>query len=68
MAPMFIREGQQKPNPSTDSEVGLLARAHNWKMQVDVNQQLIFPPEIAATTLRLDLALWSLFTEDCVHY
>lgn len=28
-------------------------------MLVDIGQQLIFPPEIAATTLRPDLVLWS---------
>ncbi len=33
--------------------------ARDWKMLVDVGQQLIFPPEIAATTLRPDLVLWS---------
>ena len=33
--------------------------AQDWKMLVDIGQQLIFPPEIAATTLRPDLVLWS---------
>ncbi len=33
--------------------------ARDWKMLVDVGQQLIFPPEIAATTLRPYLVLWS---------
>ena len=28
-------------------------------MLVDISQQIIFPPEIAATTLRPDLVLWS---------
>ena len=58
--PIFIREGQRKPNhPSTKSETGQLAMARDWKMLVDIGQQLIFPPEIAATTLRPDLVLWS---------
>lgn len=33
--------------------------ARDWKMLVDIGQQLIFPPEIASTTLRPDLVLWS---------
>lgn len=33
--------------------------AWDWKMQVDIGNQLIFLPEIAATTLRPDLVLWS---------
>ncbi|TWW66492.1 hypothetical protein D4764_20G0005240 [Takifugu flavidus] len=31
----------------------------DWKMLVDIGQQLTFPLEIAATTLRPDLVLWS---------
>ena len=59
-APIFIREGQKKPNhPPTKSEAGQLAIARDWKMLVDIGQQLIFPPEIAAPTLRPDLVLWS---------
>ncbi|KAK0138754.1 hypothetical protein N1851_024697 [Merluccius polli] len=49
--PIFIREGQRKPNhPSTKSETGQLAIARDWKMLVDIGQQLIFPPEIAANS------------------
>lgn len=59
-APTFIREGQRKPkHPPTEPEVGKLALAQDWKMIVDIGQQLVFPPEIAATTLRPDLVLWS---------
>ncbi len=56
----FIREGQTKPNyPPTKPEAGKLAMARDWKILVDIGQQLVFPPEIAATTLRPDLVLWS---------
>lgn len=59
-APTFIREGQKKPkHPPTKTEAGQLAMARDWKMLVDIGQQLIFPPEIAVTTLRPDLVLWS---------
>ena len=56
----FVREGQKRPNhPPLQSEVGQLTRARDWKMLVDIGQQLVFPAEIAATTLRPDLLLWS---------
>ncbi|KAL6471530.1 hypothetical protein MHYP_G00201800 [Metynnis hypsauchen] len=59
-APTFTREGQEKPNhPPTKQEAGQLAMARDWKLLVDICQQLIFPPEIAATNLRPDLVLWS---------
>lgn len=58
--PTFVREGQKKPNhPPLKPEVGQLAMARDWQMLVDIGQQLIFPAEIAATTLRPDLVLWS---------
>ena len=31
----------------------------DWKMLVDIGQQLIFPPEIASTNLRPNMVLWS---------
>ncbi|KAL7867202.1 hypothetical protein AOLI_G00150160 [Acnodon oligacanthus] len=58
--PTFIREGQKKPNHAPAKlEAGQLDMAWDWKMLVDIGQQLIFPPEIAAATLRPDLVLWS---------
>ena len=56
----FIREGQKRPkHPPTKPETGHLAMARDWKMLVDIGQQLIFPPEIASTNLRPDMVLWS---------
>ena len=37
----------------------LLNADRDWQMRVDLDQRLIFPPEIATTTLRLDPVLWS---------
>lgn len=60
-APTSIREGQKKPHyPPTKPEAGQLAMARDWKMLVDIGQQLIFQPGIASTTIRPDLVLWSL--------
>lgn len=33
--------------------------ARDWKMKVGLDQKLTFPSEIATTTLRPDLVLWS---------
>lgn len=35
-----------------------LQGASNWKMHVNLDQRSIFPPKIAASTLRPDLVLW----------
>ncbi|KAL6460680.1 hypothetical protein MHYP_G00306460 [Metynnis hypsauchen] len=60
MAPTFTQEGQKKPkHPPTKQEAGQLAMARDWKMLVNIDQQLIFSPEIAATNIRPDLVLWS---------
>ncbi len=40
-------------------EITLLDTARDWKMQVDLDQKLRFPPEIITTNLRPDLILWS---------
>ncbi|KAK9523107.1 hypothetical protein VZT92_019529 [Zoarces viviparus] len=59
-ATAFVREGQKAPkHPSTKRETGQLIMARDWKMLVDIGQQLIFSPEIAATNLIPDLVLWS---------
>lgn len=57
----FVREGGAKTNRSalTSTEHCRLHSASDWKMLADVGQRLVFPPEIAATTLRPDLVLWS---------
>lgn len=60
MAPTIILKGQKKPNHApTVPEVGHLAKARDWMLLVDISQQVIFPPETAATTLSPDLVLWS---------
>ncbi|KAJ8014448.1 hypothetical protein DPEC_G00040330 [Dallia pectoralis] len=56
----FIPEGEKRPNyRPIRPETGQLATARDWKMLADLGQQLNFPPEIAVTTLRPDLVLWS---------
>ncbi|CAJ1055818.1 uncharacterized protein LOC121852521 [Xyrichtys novacula] len=59
-ATTFVREGAKVARScSTPSERGQLRLACDWRMMADIGRQLVFPPEIATTTLRPDLALWS---------
>ncbi|KAI2662986.1 2,3,4,5-tetrahydropyridine-2,6-dicarboxylate N-succinyltransferase [Labeo rohita] len=55
----FVRAGQLPTKPTTKMETNLLESARDWKMQVDLDQRLSFPPEIISTNLRPDLILWS---------
>lgn len=55
----FVRAGQRPVKPAMRVEGTLLDVAWDWKMQVDLDQQLKFPPEILTTNLRPDLILWS---------
>lgn len=54
----FVRAGQLPAKSSARMEATLLVSARDWKMQVDPDQKLIFPPEISTTSLRPDLVLW----------
>lgn len=55
----FVRAGQRPVKPAMRVEGTLLDATRDWKMQVDLDQQLKFPPEILTTNLRPDLILWS---------
>ena len=55
----FVRAGQLPAKPPARVEATLLDLARDWRMQVDLDQKLIFPPEIITTSLRPDLVLWS---------
>lgn len=55
----FVREGAKVTRTSsTPSERGQLCSARDWKLLLNIDRQLVFPPEIATTTLRPDLVLW----------
>ena len=55
----FVRAGQQPVKSSARVNTTSLDHARDWKMQVDLDHKLVFPPEIITTTLRPDLILWS---------
>jgi len=50
---IFLHPGDQPPSKgvNTNSRPGKLEAARDWKMLADLDQPLIFPPEIATTNL-----------------
>ena len=54
----FCRAGEKKKGQA-DKEQGLLATANDWQLAADVHCQLKFPSEIAVTTSRPDIVIWS---------
>jgi len=58
---IFLHPGEQPPRKfvNTNSLPGQLQAARDWKMLADLDQRLIFPPEISTTNLRPDIVLWS---------
>ena len=37
-------------------------RANDWKLMVDLDNKAMFPLEVASTTMRPDVVLWSVST------
>ena len=48
----FIKQGESGTTQAKPG--GMLSTSEDWNLKVDLHQQLIFPSEIAATTLRPD--------------
>jgi len=50
---IFLHLGDQTPSKgvNTNSRPGQLEAARDWKMLADLDQRLIFPPEIATSNL-----------------
>ncbi|MGH0147808.1 UNVERIFIED_CONTAM: hypothetical protein FKN15_025961 [Acipenser sinensis] len=57
----FLHPGEQLPRKGIKTKLrpGQLEVTRDWKMLADVGQELIFPPEMATTSLRPDIVLWS---------
>ena len=53
----FVREGERKH--ATPQKTSILDEARNWEMRVDLKEQLKFTEEVAHTTLRPDIVIWS---------
>ncbi len=54
----FVPAGQHQVHRTTPKDASILQSAWDWKLQVDLDKKLMFPPEIMATTLRPDMVLW----------
>lgn len=61
----FVRAGQSAAAAEVRSK-GVLATASDWEMRADLKKQLKFPEEIAHTSLRPDIVLWSKGTKQVV--
>ena len=53
-----VKEGQQIAGSATQQQ-GILQESRCWEMKVDLKKQLHFPEEVARTTLRPDIIIWS---------
>ena len=55
----FVQAGKAKKN-NTKSNHGVLNKARDWQMMVDIGQRLVIPSVIITSQLRPDIVLWSL--------
>ena len=55
----FIREGERQPTRAPPTTSSLIGAARDWQLRVDLDKSLVFPPNIALSSLRPDLVLWS---------
>ncbi|KAL0172855.1 hypothetical protein M9458_033166, partial [Cirrhinus mrigala] len=60
----FVRTGES--TAAGRRSRGVLATANDWEMRVDLKKRLKFPEEIAHTSLRPDIVLWSRGTNQVV--
>ncbi|XP_071145057.1 uncharacterized protein [Mytilus edulis] len=60
----FVRAGEKKDNQAEG--LGILGTALDWQMTADIHQRMSFPAEIAATSLRPDIVIWSQGTRQAV--
>ena len=55
----FVPAGQPQGHHPTLKDASILQSARDWRLEVDLDKKLVFPPEIVTTTLRPDMVLWS---------
>lgn len=57
----FHLQGSQAPRPRTTIKhpCSILQHASDWEMQADLKRKLVFPQEVAVTSLRPDMVLMS---------
>lgn len=63
----LIREGERaRQNTSRSTLPSTLQRETNWELQVDLKKKLVFPSEVAVTSLHLDMIFLSQSTKSIV--
>ena len=56
----FVREGKNpKKRETVSARSHLLNGGYDWQVKTDLDEKLIFPPNIAITNLRPDIIVWS---------
>lgn len=55
----FVPAGHTLQQQTTPKNTNIMQVAQDWKLEVDLDKKLVFPPEIMVTTLRPDVVLWS---------
>ena len=58
----FHEEGEYSCGDLGGTKHGIMSRANDWKLMVDLDNKAMFPVEVASTTMRTDIVLWSLST------
>lgn len=59
----FQRQGDKATKRAAKNPPSILHRASDWEMQVDLKKKLVFPQEVAVTSLRPDMVLLSRSTK-----
>ena len=55
----FVRQGQKIQKLGTVNPIGILEKANDWILLVDLKRRLIIPTELATSSLRPDMILYS---------
>ena len=57
----FVCQGREKPKETetVSARSHLLNGGYDWQVKTDLDEKLIFPPNIAITNLRPDIIVWS---------
>ena len=56
----FVRQGQKVQKRGRSNPTGILEKANDWILLVDLKHRLIIPAELATSTLRPDMILYSI--------
>lgn len=56
----FVKAGNCEPTSKLNTKrTTLLSNTNDWKLLIDLDQKILYPPEIYATSQRPDIVIWS---------